>query len=189
MPKEKPKITLENGFMTEDGRFPYYLQAVDEAQEQYGKLKALSFEVFYPGDVLTLEEFLELARVQGPFELVKRGDPNDTGFAMLAMFESEQEAREFYVDENERGREVCELSKALHEEAFIALVMEGRGVVNLAKKRTDGTIQVRRGTIVGLSDSILSKMKGTESAELAVYAKNVSDEDARRTAAEYEANE
>lgn len=153
------QYTLEDGFQTMDGRYPHYIRAVEEAAEEYKKLRRMGFEVLRPGGVLNLDEFIKLAEVKGCFEVANPSDANDNGYLMVADFGSREGAIEFFVGLATERKRVLRLSEEMSEEDFVEMAKGGR-VINLRTLRMDGTVRVIRGTIIGSSESFL-KLLGT----------------------------
>ncbi len=153
------QYVLEDGFQTMDGRYPHYIRAVEEASEEYKKLRRIGFEVLRPGRVLSLEEFIELAEDKGCFEVANQGDPNDNGYLVVADFSSQEEAAEFFGGLNLERKQALGLSEVIDEDEFLKMAQEGRAI-NLRTLRIDGTVRVLRGTIIGSSESLLMLRKG-----------------------------
>jgi len=105
-----------------DGRYPHYIRAVEEASEEYKKLRRIGFEVLRPGRVLSLEEFIELAEDKGCFEVANQGDPNDNGYLVVADFSSQEEAAEFFGGLNLERKQALGLSEVIDEDEFLKMI-------------------------------------------------------------------
>lgn len=165
MPVEQ--YALEDGFQTMDGRYPHYIRAIDEAREEYKRLRRMGFEVLRPGKVLSQDEFVELADGGGCFEMANPGDPNDNSYLMVADFGSREEAVEFFQGLILGGKRALCLSEVVGEEGFVGMAQEG-GFINLRTLRIDGTVRTIRGTIIGSSESFSMVKKSDFADELDV---------------------
>lgn len=146
-----PKQVLENGFMTEDGRFPYYIRDEEGARAHYRKMVTKTELVpMRLGKLLSEEDFINIVSRGEPFDLATRNDVNDDG--RILIWDGELPgAVEFYKQATGDGLEFRTLPEILDEDDFAKMAIDGE-TISLRGVHFDKTPKMIRGTIIGYSD-------------------------------------